>query len=103
MLPALVLAAVLGDLILGALTSWSTDLSDEQSPTEKAVELVRYLVATLQPPPMPFGNEVKLFLSEVTLLELIDPRRCGLFKNPFVFQMLPVLGAVRHGACVTSR
>lgn len=42
------LAAGLGDLVLGALTSWSTDLSDEQSPSEKVAELVGFLVVTLQ-------------------------------------------------------
>jgi AcrR family transcriptional regulator len=45
------LAAGVGDLVLGALTSWSTDLSDDQSPSEKVGELVTFLVATLQPSP----------------------------------------------------
>jgi AcrR family transcriptional regulator len=49
-LDATVLAAVLGDLILGALTSWSTDLSDAQPPAAKVGELVSFLVSVLVAP-----------------------------------------------------
>jgi len=50
-LAAPVLASMAADLILGALTSWISDLSDTQSASEKAAEVVGFLVATLRAAP----------------------------------------------------
>ncbi len=49
-LGATLLAAATGDLILGALTSWVTDLSEAQNPREKAAELLSFLLTILRDP-----------------------------------------------------